>query len=315
MVINNLIEYNLFRQLLNNRNVHFGRDGWMFYIGANCRENYENRKPLTIEQLEAMKEVLVARHEWLKERGIKFYLVFPPMAYFVYEEKVGPRLWRYNQKTKLEQLLEFLKKNTELNIIDIYNPLMEAKKGKPIRLYYRDNSHWNYFGSYVAYRAMIQYIKKDFENIDPPLPLSKIDWIEFKEYYSDFLKLVGIYKYYTYNEVMPVINCEPVPDTLKPVFPELVSPVYPFTIVNHHKSHKPSMLLYGDSFSGFLLTYLNYNFYRSTFLWTPIFYPTIIEKEHPDIVIQEMADYTILNILNPNPPLPEMNDTVNVVGK
>lgn len=314
VVMNNLIEYSLFRQLLNNRNVHFGRDGWMFFIGDNCRENYENRTPLTQEQLEAMRKVLVSRHEWLKERGIKFYLVFPPMAYFVYEEKVGPRLWRYNQKTKLEQLLEYLRINTDLNIIDIYNPLMEAKKKYPIRLYYKDNTHWNFFGSYVAYRAMIQYIIKDFDNMEAPLPLNKINWTEYKEYYSDFFKLVGIYKYYKYNEVMPVIDNEPVPDTIMPKYPELVSPVYPFTVINRHKKDKPNMLLYGDSFSGYQLTYLAYNFFNSTYLWTPLFYPTIIEKERPDIVIQEMADYTILNLLNPNPPLTELKDTIETVA-
>jgi len=314
VVMNNLIEYTLFRQLLNNRNVHFGEDGWMFFIGDNCRENYENRTPLTQEQLETMKKVLVSRHEWLKERGIKFYLVFPPMAYFVYEEKVGPRLWRYNKKTKLDQLLGYLKENTDLNIIDIYNPLMEAKKKSPIRLYYKDNTHWNYFGSYVAYRAMMQYIKKDFPNMEGPLPFSKIQWKEFREYYSDFFKLVGIYKYYKYNEVMPLITNEPVPDTIMPKYPELVSPVYPFTVVNRHKKDKPTMLLYGDSFSGYQLIYLAYNFYYSTYLWTPLFYPTIIEKEHPDMVIQEMADYTILNILNTNPPLPELKDTIDTVA-
>ena len=79
--------------------------------------------------------------------------------------------------------------------------------------------------------------------------------------------------------------------------------------MNNYQVDKPSLLMYRDSFGNYLISYLNNNFNRCTYLWTPLFYPTIIEKEKPDIVIQEMADPTIYNLLLANPELPKMKDS------
>ena len=99
-------------------------------------------------------------------------------------------------------------------------------------------------------------------------------------------------------------------ETSYPTYPGFSSAAPPFLLVNKHIP-RPSMLIYGDSYSGFLSYYLANNFNRNIFLWTPIFYPSIIEKEKPDIVIQEMNDYSIYNILYPNPPLPAKKDTLS----
>ena len=310
IIMNNLLEYRTFGQLLNNPNVHFGRDGWMFYIGGKCRENYECRNPLTQEELKKMMDVMVSRRDWLKERGIHFYFIFPPMAYFVYEEEVGPRLWRYNKKSKVEQLYEYLKLHTDLDFIDVTKPLIEAKKTSPNDLYFRNNSHWNYHGSYVAYQTMINYIKKDFPDLTDPIPLKDIKWVDFDNYATDLFQVIALDKYYTSQEYQPSIkemlaNVE----TSYPTYPGFASQAPPFSLINK-SINKPSMLIYGDSYAGFLSYYLANNFSRSIYLWTPLFYTSIIEKEKPDIVIQEMNDYSIYNLLYPDPPLPEKKDTV-----
>jgi len=309
IVLNNYIEYSVFRQVLNNQNVHFGKDGWMYYIGGVCRENYENRHPLTSDELKKMTDVLIARRNWLKERGIHFYLVFPTMAYAVYEENVGPRLWRYNKISKLEQLLTYLKQHTDLDIIDIHHPLMAAKKDQYADLYYRSNSHWSHYGAYVAYCAMIKKIQKDFPGMRNPLALKDITWINFGNYKPDMFVLTAIEKFMKYKEFMPSNDSlTAATETTYPYYPEFSSPAPAYCFQNKKLEH-PSVLMYGDSFGGFLLYYFTYNFSKTYFLYTPLFYPSIIEKEKPDIVIQEMADYTIYKILDKNCPLPEKMDS------
>lgn len=308
--INNLIEYSIFHELADNPNVYFGKDGWMFFVGETAREAFENRNPLTPEQLAKMKEVLVARRDWLKKRGIHFYLIFPPMAYSVYEENLGPRLFRHNKKSKLDQLLEYLKTNTDLDVIDIYTPIMQAKKKYPYELYYKTDVHWNYVGAYVAYRAMIDYMKKDFPEIGDALEFKDIFWFQFDDHIGVLLKLIALEDYLTNHECFPCskyLNTKT--DTLHPVYPEYVSPEDPLCVVNKHVN-RPKMLMFRDSFSFWLIKYLTNHFSSSTYLWTPIFYPSIIEKEKPDIVIQEMADHFILNILTVNPPLPALRDSI-----
>jgi len=311
IIANNLLEYSIFGQLLNNPLVHFGKDGWMFYVGLKCRENYENRNPLTPEDLKKMTDVLVVRRDWLKKRGIQFYFMFPPMACFVYEEEVGPRMWRYNKKSKVDQLYEYLKLHTDLNFIDVLTPLIEAKKTSHYDLYFRNNSHWNYHGSYVAYQTLINYIKRDFPNIADPIALKDIKWVDFDNYTTDLFQVLALDKYYTSQEYQPSIkemlaNVE----TSYPTYPGFSSAAPPFCLINKRIAN-PSMLIYGDSYTGFLSYYLANNFSRSIYLWSPLFYPSIIEKEKPDIVIQEMNDYSIYNLLYPNPPLTEKKDTVN----
>ncbi|HOY33061.1 MAG TPA: hypothetical protein PKW80_14370 [Bacteroidales bacterium] len=311
IILNNYIEYSIFRKVLNNQNVHFGENNWMYYIGGVCRENYENRNPLTPEELKKMKDVLVARRDWLMERDIHFYLVFPTMSYAVYEEYIGPRLWRYHQKSKLEQLLEYLKLNTDLDIIDIHNPLMEAKKNNYADLYYRSNSHWTHYGAYVAYAAMIEQISRDYPETGTPLPLKDITWIKFPNYKPDLYVLIAIEKFVKYCEYMPSNDkLTAATETTYPVYPEFSSPAPAYCF--HNKTiNNPSVLMYGDSFGGFLLYYLTNNFSKTYFLYTHLFYPTIIEKEKPDIVIQEMADYTIYKILDQNPVMIDKKDSIH----
>jgi len=306
---NNLIEYSIFNQLINNPVIHFGEDGWMFFVGGKCGEYYENKQPLTPQELRKMKDVLVARRDWLKERGIHFYLVFPPSPHFIYEEKIGPRLWRYNKKPKLDQLLEYLKLNTNLEVIDIYNPILKVKKTGNTDLYYKKNGHWNYQAALIAYTAMINYMKKDFPNIGEPVPEKNIRWVHDKKYYDDLLRLMAIDRFYTSHENAPLIKNRITVDTVYPVYYGFSSPAPPY-IYKTSNTDCPSVLVYGDSFAGALMAYLPYNFRQIIGLWTPLFYPDIIEKEKPDIVIQEMADYTVSFILDKNPPLTEMKDSI-----
>ncbi|MEI6123571.1 MAG: hypothetical protein WCQ95_08065 [Bacteroidota bacterium] len=309
IIMRNLIEYSILKQIAANPNVYFGKDGWMFYIGDSCREMYENRHPLTEQKLKMMRDVMVARRDWLRERGIHFYIIFPPQAYFVYEEKVGPRLYRHNKKSKIDQLLEYLKHNSDLDVIDIYHPIMEAKSKSHLSLYYKNDSHWNCYGGYIAYRTMIDYMKKDFPNIGEALIAKEKDWIEFDNNEADLLKLLAIDPYYTRHEYFPIIKNNITPkDTTYPTYPEYKA-TYRALTMNNYQVDKPSLLMYRDSFGNYLISYLNNNFNRCTYLWTPLFYPTIIEKEKPDIVIQEMADPTIYNLLLANPELPKMKDS------
>lgn len=294
--MNNYIEYKLFGELADNPRIHFGKEDWLFYMGDMCRENYENRNPLTTDELERMKEVLEARRDFLKAQGAKFYVVFPPMAYFVYEDKVGPRLWRYHPKSKVEQLNEYLDAHSDIALIDVQTPLREAAKKYPFDLYFRNNSHWNFYGAYVAYHTMIRYMQKDFPMLEP-LPLKALGWKKYKAFEPDLWMHLALEKFFHTNELEPFSPAisEHIEPQL-PVYEGYSAPAPPFCYENKAVDY-PSMLLYGDSYAGYMLFYLSANFRRSVYLFTPLFYPSVMQQEKPDIVIQEMNDYAIYNLL------------------
>lgn len=308
--MNNLIQYLTFGQLYNNPIFHFGEDGWIFYVGGAAKENFENRKPLTQVELKKIKTVLEEREEWLKSRGIKFYMVFPPMSQTIYKEYIGPRMKQYYKQTKSEQLFEYLKNNSNLNIIDVYSPLMKIKNNNGLKQpYYKNNCHWNFIGGYAAYCSIIDYIKKDFPNIGEPLNEKDFSWELTDKYRPDLLQLMDVDVFYKFQQYIPKYKYNIITDTVYPFYPGLDSPAPP-ACVNTNRKSNPTMFMYGDSYAASIIEFLFRNFSKTYFIWTPLFHPDIIEKEKPDMVIQELVDASILNILLENKPLPKLKDSI-----
>ncbi len=308
--MNNLMQYTVFKQVVNSQIIHFGEDGWMYFIGGPAKDNYENRVPLTMDELGKIKNLLEARRDWLQKRDISFYVVFPPMCQSVYEEFVGQRMRRYCKKTKTEQLFEYLKSNSSLKVIDVYTPLMKAKTTFQEKLYFKNNCHWTYFGGYIAYCEMINYMKKDFTNIGEVVNSKDFGWEESANFRPDLLTLMDIDMFYSFQQTKPKFYENIITDTIYPFYLDLWTPKPPVSVITK-KTTNPSMLMYGDSYAGCILPFLLQNYSKTTFVWTPLFQPAIIEKEKPDMVIQEMVDGSILNILLKNKPFPELKDSTN----
>jgi alginate O-acetyltransferase complex protein AlgJ len=303
IVSNNFIKYESFGQVPGNPFVYFGKDGWMFYIGENTDEMYENKHPLTDDELLKMKNLLVGREEWLKKRNIHYYLIFPRLPHFIYNEKIGPGLNVYTPKPKLSQLLEYLKKNTTLDVIDVEKPILDAKAGFKKNVYYSNDTHWTAFGAYFAYEAIINYIRKDFPNMPPAIPFDKIKWGEGYDDNADLAKLVCLstvikrHIYFPVNKRIGNFSHIRAPD-----YPEFRS-MYPMQFCQSKDTLAPRLLMFRDSYANALIPYFATNFSRQGYLWTPFFYPTIIEKEKPNIVITEMSEKSIYELLNDIPPI------------
>ena len=307
--MNNLVQYTVFKQLVNNQVIYFGEDGWMFYIAGPAKEFYENHKPLTQDELKKIANVLIARNDWLKKRNIHFYMIFPPMPQIVFQEHVGLRMRRHYKQTKSEQLFEYLKLNTKLDVIDVYTPILKTKNAGLMNPYYKNNCHWNYIGGYAAYCAMVNYIKKDFPNIGEPLDSNDFKWVVTEDYKPDLLRTLDIDKFYTFQQYSPSFYENIITDTIYPTYLDLWTPAPPACVITKRKNNL-TMLMYGDSYAESVLKFLFRNFSKTNFIWTPLFQPAIIEKEKPDMVIQEMVEGSIEFILMKNKPLPELKDTI-----
>lgn len=294
---NNFIKYELFGEVPGNSMVYFGKDNWMFYTGENVREIYENKHPLTDEELLTMKNVLVGRRDWLRKRNIHYYIIFPRLPHFMYNEKIGSGLNVYNAKPKLIQLLEYLKQNTDLDIIDVEKPILEAKVRYKPNMYYHNDSHWTLFGSYFAYCEIINHIRKDFPNMPPPIPFDDITWIEMEDNDADLAQLLCLNTVIHRHEYIPLNHRVKAFKMLAtPNYPEFQS-IHPMLLFSSNYAKAPKLVMNRDSYSNFLIPYFATNFSRQCYLWSPFFYPGIIEKEKPDIVITEMLERFIYDLL------------------
>lgn len=310
IIANNYIKYKTFSELATNPMVYFGKEDWMFYIGENVKEIYENKKLYTPEELKKMTRNLEERRDWLKEKGIAYYVLFPRMSHYFYQENVGEGIHQYIKKPRLEQFLEYLKQHSTVNIIDVYSPMLAAKNKYPRDLYYRSDSHWNLFGAYFAYEAVIQRIQRDYPQVKNPIPLNEINWVETESNEADLSKLISLSNAITRHEFLPIhsdVNSST--PVVAPNYPEYHS-VHPLIVYQGKDSVAPAIVMNRDSYSNFLIPYFSKHFSRQTYIWSPLFFPTIIEKEKPAIVISEMMERFVSDLLIDNPPLPLKNKLV-----
>lgn len=289
--LNNALCYSAFGELIYNPNVYFGRDGWFFYIGANGRETYENRQPVSAARLERIRLLLEERRDWLASQGTELYLFFPRTSAFIYEDKLGPRLFRYHKKSKLDQLMEYLAEHSSLNIIDVGKPLVEARDTAFTDLYYRKATHWNYYGAWFAYHEVMNSIRADHPECGEVIPLEEIRWLRYPEPRKDMdlIHMAALTGYVMGEEIKPLHPKVNRGDTLE-YHPLSDAYDVPRLCIRNRESRGPRMLMFHDSYARYLMPYLNGHFRQSTYLWTPAFSREAVLQEKPDVVIWEMTE-------------------------
>ena len=310
ILLNNYLYYSVFGQLLNNPYIYFGRDGWMFYLGAGVKESYENRNPLTDRELYEITRIFAEMQVWLSVRGIRLYICFPRLPHFVYEEMIGSRMYRHHPVSKLDQLLVYMRKNTDLNIIDVYTPVINRKSGSKPELYYKCDSHWNFIGAYYAYSAIMHQIRKDFPQAGPDIPYHQIKWVYTSEEKADLLEIACLTGYIMKDEYTPDhSSLLAATDTLQPEFPG-GEPDFPYLYEINRMKTEPSILIFRDSYANYLQPYFPWHFSRCTWLWTHRFEPRLVEQDKPDMVLWEMSERFLYDFLAKNRFMFNINDTL-----
>ena len=109
------------------------------------------------------KYVIEERYCWLKERGIGYVFAIAPSKAQVYSENLSDQILnvknKLNRSTRYDQLISYLQKNCAVPIVDLRGALRAAKNEPPdLPLYYRTDFHWNYYGAFIAYQAIIESI-------------------------------------------------------------------------------------------------------------------------------------------------------------
>ncbi len=111
--------------------VILGKDGWLFYDGQPGERiidlYYRGTKPFTDDELKACRSVLQEHHDWLAQRGIRFLFVVAPDKESIYSEFL-PNIHRVTSKGRLDQLIEYMKKYSDVEVLDLRESLINAKK-------------------------------------------------------------------------------------------------------------------------------------------------------------------------------------------
>jgi alginate O-acetyltransferase complex protein AlgJ len=296
--LNNHWKGQLFHDSGNNRGVLVGRDGWLFLQGERMIAQCTRTDVFSEQELENWRRLLEMRRNWLRARGAKYLFVVPPDKHTVYSEYLPDWLERGTGQSKVQQLVNYMKARSTVEVLDLCHALIEAKKTHVA--YLKTDTHWNPFGGFVAYRAVMEALARQMPSLEP-LPMEALDWKPGPNpNEGDLARLMGATDSYWETEWLDRVVLKPMA-RLKEVYDPVRLPqsglkaTWPFFTLNTNASGKA--IIVRDSFACSWYLYLGQHFREVIYLWKyekdqPHYEwdRPLIAREKPDVLIDEMLE-------------------------
>jgi len=257
-----------------------GTNGWLFLGDSYSNVITESKAIISfeVEELEQIRAGLLKKKAWLEKQNIDFYIAIAPNKHSIYGEELP--ITKGKKPTKLEQLKAFIDPD-ELNFIDLSDAF---PKNSAIRLYHKTNTHWNDYGGYWGYKALISKMKEKYPNLQIP----NLDSFEMVTEISDREDLTNMLSIRVKEERIVLKNpkeiAQEVPSIL-PIPPKIKNYVFQYSsTINQIK-----VLTFRDSFFTTLMKFMKEGFGTSVYIWD-WFDEEVVEAEKPDIVIWELVE-------------------------
>ena len=137
-------------------NVIVGKEGWLFFASESA--DYMNTSPMTDQQVQAVSVTLSLLQEQIENRGGHFTFVPVPNKSSVYGEYM-PSNYQAGETSNLDRITETLKKDG-VSFTDMKAVMMAEKED--FLLYHARDSHWNYRGAIIGYRAVMDSLGRPY---------------------------------------------------------------------------------------------------------------------------------------------------------
>lgn len=149
-----------FNQIGVNAPVLKGLDGWYFFTGDKVLEDFRGETPLSQEQLEQWLAAQEKKARWLQQQGIRYILAAGPDKQSIYPEYLTENALEVKGVSRFEQMLTALDQHLPPYLVNLHSVLRQAKGEK--NLYYKNDTHWNILGGYLAFQAIFYRIAEMF---------------------------------------------------------------------------------------------------------------------------------------------------------
>ncbi len=299
LLLNSKLKYQMFNVPPVNGKAFLGNEGWM-YVTKHQMDTYLGDNMVDEQELKEYYDIINYRKHFLDSIGCKYYVVIVPTKTSVYPEYLPISKRKTNQKTLTDQLVNILDTVRGLTLIDLRPELVKAKGG--VRLYHKTDNHWNSYGSFIGYQAIMNELMVDFPRLIPN-NISSFNIDSTKVNGMTLTNMMGIYDGIFENK----ITCTP---TFEIKNKEGKKADYPIFSYFPYKSEYeqvfvtkndslPKLLMIRDSFGRMLIPYLSEHFSKSVYIfdsWHHEFNEEIVLNENPDIYIQLVLEMFIPNI-------------------
>lgn len=269
------LNYELFKTTVDNR-VLIGKDGWLFYRGDQTIEQTRGIIGYTNKEKEDILSKLQSNVDRLKEKGIETYVLVLPNKENIYREKLPNSISIEKDKTKAEELIDYIKENSDINIVYPKEELLEAKE--KYQVYKKYDTHWNKVGALIGTICLQT-------TIDPKFSYSlnniKIEEIEEKDN-NDLANFASLNEK-LFENVRRVTNFKNEIEYTKLEESEFEE------YISNSKNDK-TILIIGDSFRRNMVEYLSKLYRRVVIVHRDKYDKKLIEEIKPNIVVIEAVE-------------------------
>ncbi len=268
-----------------------GKSDWLFYSDGRMVDDISGTMPFTAEELEKWRKLLVARRDWLRERGIRYLFVVPPDKHSVYPEYLPDWLLSLQRPPhRLDQFFAHMREHSDVPVLDLRPALLEAKKHGEI--YLHSDTHWNDRGAFAAYRRIMQELNT-LGVLGTAVALDSFDETVHDQPGGDLVRLLGR-EGLIIEKNTPTLSPKPGPAkvtwrTNPEVLPKKWAK-YTEPVVSENPDARGKIVMFRDSFAGSWPKFFGINFGRVVYVWQQNWDRDFIEREKPDVVIDSILE-------------------------
>jgi alginate O-acetyltransferase complex protein AlgJ len=260
-----------------------GKDGWLFYTGANSMNDYQKTSPFSSQDVEEIQRKLDGFYDRLTAQGIKLLVVIPPNKNTIYPEYMPDEIAVIGKESRLDQLINYEQQHGKAKILDL-RPALKAARSQH-QIFYQKDTHWNNYGAFIAYQEIMKVLQGWFPNIKAH-PLSDFRFVlkgKEGDIASNLVKSTNASE----NELV-----------MEPLFQQNYTSRSWLEDKDSRgnlttwsaDSNLPRLLMYRDSFTIALQPFLSDHFSRAVYIFDRPENETYVTTEKPDVVIIEVTE-------------------------
>ncbi|MFZ5881856.1 MAG: alginate O-acetyltransferase AlgX-related protein [Chloroflexota bacterium] len=269
-----------------------GDEGWLVYTAESDIEDYQKADLFTEEELARIQKGLDKLSARYAEQGITLVVVVPPNKNSIYPERVPAQVPVLGEQSKLEQLVEYLGQHGHTQLLDLRPALLAARAEREI--YYATDTHWNDYGTYLAYAVLMAELQKTHPDLAPH-PMSDFKVVTRAPEHLDLAENIGASLYEEARiQFSPQYESHTTYKNVTVGGRKLMFSYNP-------DSSLPRLALYHDSFFFRVIPLLGEHFSRGVYVQNYIagglWNLSWVDEQQPDVVVFEFSERYLKDLL------------------
>ncbi len=273
--------------------VTVGKNGWLYLKKLNERSDNVDYS-VTIdkfsdEELKKWFQIFNERNNWLEKEGIYLLVVIVPNKSSIYSEFLPDNIRKLNRSVRTDQFVKYFNENSDIDVLDLRKDLNNLKDKKI--LYHKTDSHWNHYGAWIGYNAIVEHLAKIFTGISS-IPYEKFPKkIRKRNSNSDLASMLALQKSIYKEKGKRLFFPKGINISQKKINGFKYRKIKnSYSVCKEGKL--PKIVMIHDSFGLRLKKYMSASSSEIIYLldWGFNLFPEFIKQEKPEIVIYEIAE-------------------------